>query len=279
VTTELTRSAAASTWTVTPTGGHLGAEVAGVALSDLSDEAVHEVERLLDEHLVLVFRDQHIDDDAQFAFACRLGRPYTHPLARVSGREPRCEHIVDDVEHPPYQDVWHTDVSWDPEPPTYGTLRAVDLPSKGGDTIWASAYAAWDALSPTMQAMLEPLRAVHTMGVGTAFVTKAGPEAAAKARAAFPGAEHPVVGVHPATDRKYLYVNAGFTESIVGLRPVEGEPLLRMLVAHAAHPNFQYRHHWRPGDVVVWDERCTQHFAVADYLPERREMGRAVVRR
>jgi taurine dioxygenase len=267
-----------TTVTVTPTGGRLGASVTGVDLRDPSDDDVRRIIGLLDEHLVLVFAGQDLDDDGQFAFACRLGRPYTHPLARVAGREPRCEHIVDDVEHPPYQDIWHTDVSWDPEPPTYGTLRAVDLPSRGGDTIFASAYAAYDALSPTMQAMLEPLRAVHTMGVGTAFVTKAGPEAVAKARAAFPGAEHPVVGVHPATGRRYLYVNSGFTESIVGLHPAESEALLRVLVAHAANPNFQYRHHWRLGDVVVWDERCTQHFAVADYLPERREMGRAVVR-
>jgi taurine dioxygenase len=265
--------------TVTPTGGHLGAEVTGVDLGQLTDDDVRRIEDLLHEHLVLVFRDQHLDDDAQFAFARRLGGPYLHPLARVAGREARCEHIVDDVEHPPYQDVWHTDVSWDPEPPTYGTLRAVDLPSRGGDTIFASAYAAYDGLSPTMQAMLEPLRALHTMGVGTAFVIKAGAEAVARAREAFPGAEHPVVGVHPATGRRYLYVNAGFTESIVGLRPVESDALLQMLVAHAAHPNYQYRHHWRLGDVVVWDERCTQHFAVADYLPERREMGRAVVRR
>ncbi len=88
-----------------------------------------------------------------------------------------------------------------------------------------------------------------------------------------------MVGVHPSTGRRYLYVNAGFTESIVGLHAAESEALLRLLVAHAANPNFQYRHHWRLGDVVVWDERCTQHFAVADYLPERREMGRAVVRR
>ena len=272
-------SAATTTWTVTPTGGHLGASVAGVDLRDLSDDDVRRIEGLLDEHLVLVFPGQDLDDAGQFAFACRLGRPYVHPLGRVAGREAGCEHIVDDVEHPPYQDIWHTDVSWDAEPPTYGTLRAVDLPSRGGDTIFASAYAAWDGLSPTMQSMLEPLSALHTMGVGTAFVTKAGPEAVAKARAAFPGAEHPVVGVHPSTGRRYLYVNAGFTESIVGLRPEEGEPLLRMLVTHASHPNFQYRHHWRLGDVVVWDERCTQHFAVADYLPERREMGRAVVRR
>jgi taurine dioxygenase len=117
------------------------------------------------------------------------------------------------------------------------------------------------------------------MGVGAAFVSKAGAEAVQQARERFPGAEHPVVGVHPSTGRRYLYVNAGFTQSIVGLRPAESDALLRVLVAEAANPNHHYRHHWRPGDVVVWDERCTQHFAVADYLPERREMGRAVVRR
>ena len=268
-----------STLVVTPTGGRLGAEVEGFDLSrDLTADQVEQLRSALAEHLVLVFPGQSLDDESQLRFALNFGDPYVHPLGRAHVTEPRCEHIVDDVDHPPYQDYWHTDVTWDPEPPTFGTLRIIDRPTRGGDTIFANMYAAYDDLSPTMAGLLEPLRAIHTMGVGTAFITKAGPEAVAKARAAFPGAEQPVIGVHPWTNRRFVNVNATFTEAIVGLSPTESSTLLDLLCAHAADPNIQYRHQWRDGDVVIWDERCTQHFAVADYMPQRREMGRVAVR-
>ncbi|HEV8298957.1 MAG TPA: TauD/TfdA family dioxygenase [Acidimicrobiales bacterium] len=265
--------------TAVPCGGRLGAIVHGADLRrPLTTGLRHAIEALLYEHLVLFFPEQHLDDEQQLAFAGQFGGPYTHPLGRGAGRAVRCEHIVDDVEHPPYQDKWHTDVSWDDSPPTYGTLRAIDLPSRGGDTIWASMYAAYDALSPVMQAAIEPLRATHTMGSATSFVSKAGAELVARVREQFPGAEHPVVGIHPTTGRRYLNVNAEFTASIVGMTDAESRALLSFLTAHAAHPNLQLRHSWHVGEVAIWDERCTQHFAVADYLPERREMGRVAVR-
>jgi taurine dioxygenase len=267
------------TLTVTPRAGHIGAAVHGVDLRvPLTPALQDSVRSLVHEHLVLFFPDQHLDDAQQLAFALQFGGPYTHPLSRGDDRAPRCEHIVDDAEHPPYQDTWHTDVSWDFAPPTYGTLRAVELPSRGGDTIWASMFAAYDALSAPMQAVLAPLRAVHTMGAAKAFISKAGADAVARARERFPGAEHPVVGVHPVTGRRYLNVNAEFTESIVGLHPDESRALLDFHARHAAHPNFQLRHSWQVGEVAIWDERATQHFAVADYLPQRREMGRVAVR-
>ena len=265
--------------TVEPTGGRLGASVEGLDLSrPLSAEVVAGLRGLLDEHLVLHVPDQDLDDDQQLAFALQLAGPYIHPLGRGRTTEPRCEHIIDDVDHPPYQDEWHTDVSWDDHPPTYGVLRAVDLPPRGGDTIFASTYAAYHALSPVMQQLIQPLQALHTMGAGRAFVSKAGAELVAQVREQFPGAQHPVVGTHPGTGRPYLNVNPGFTESIVGLHDEESEALLGVLFAAAASPNVQYRHRWSPGDVVIWDERPTHHFAVADYLPHRREMARVNVR-
>ncbi len=269
----------ASDLLVTPRAGHLGADVTGIDLSaPLAPDARSRIQDLLHEHLVLFFPDQHLDDEQQLAFALQFGRPYVHPIGRANGRTTAgCEHIIDDAEHPPYQDKWHTDVSWDSTPPVYGTLRAIDLPPKGGDTIWASMYAAYDALSPVMQQLLEPLEARHTMGSATSFVTKAGAEAVARAAAAFPPAVHPVVAVHPATGRKYLNVNREFTESIVGMTDAESRALLGFLTDHATHPNFQVRHSWTVGQVVIWDERPTQHFAVADYMPARREMGRVAV--
>ena len=262
-----------------PRAGHLGADVRGVDLRQpLTDGELAEVQQLLDTHLVLFFPDQDIDDDQQLEFALRFGDPYVHPIARAGGTTTAgCEHIVDDTEHPPFQDRWHTDVSWDLTPPTYGTLRAIDMPERGGDTIWASAHAAYDALSPVMQQVVEPLEALHTMGASRAFITKAGMDAVARAAEAFPGSVHPVVGVHPRTGRKYLNVNREFTASIVGMTEDESAPLLDFLTLHVAHPNFQVRHTWTVGVVAVWDERATQHFAVADFMPARREMGRVAV--
>lgn len=259
--------------------GHLGAEVHGIDLREPLDEArTDQLRGLLDEHLVLFFPGQDLDDDQQLAFALRFGEPYLHPIARANGAVTAgCEHIVDDAEHPPFQDRWHTDVSWDVTPPAYGTLRAIDLPPKGGDTIWASAYAAYDALSPVMQRMLEGLDAHHTMGASRSFLSKAGPEAVARTLEAFPGAVHPVVGTHPSTGRRYLAVNREFTQSIVGMEPEESDALLGFLTTHVTQPNFQLRHSWTVGDVAIWDERATQHFAVADYVPARREMGRVAV--
>jgi taurine dioxygenase len=238
---------------------------------------VIELHDLLRRFLVLIFANQRLDDGEQLAFALRFGDPYTHPLARARGRPARCERIIDDFDHPPYQDKWHTDVSWDTTPPTYGTLRAIEMPSRGGDTIWASMYAAYDALSPTMQHAIEPLQALHTMGSSTSFISKVGPELVARTREQFPGAAHPVVGVHPDTGLRYLNVNREFTDAIVGMKPDESRAVVDLLTSHATRPNFQLRHSWHVGDVVIWDERCTQHFAVADYQPERREMGRVAV--
>jgi taurine dioxygenase len=267
-----------TTLSVSPLAGHLGAEVTGIDLREPPGEArTAELKALLDEHLVLFFPGQDIDDAQQLAFALSFGDPYVHPIGRTSGAKVGCEHIVDDEEHPPFQDRWHTDVSWDVTPPVYGTLRAIDLPPKGGDTIWASMYAAYDALSTVMKGLLDGLDAHHTMGASRSFISKAGPELVARTLEAFPGAVHPVVGTHPVTGRRYLNVNAEFTQSIVGMEPDESDALLGFLTTHAAQPNFQMRHSWAVGEVAIWDERTTQHFAVADYMPARREMGRVAV--
>ena len=268
-----------STLTSVPRAGRIGADVHGVDLREpLADSTVALIRAMLAEHLVLFFPEQHLDDDQQLAFALCFGEPYVHPLARGGDRPARCEHIIDDVAHPPYQDKWHTDVSWDTDPPSFGTLRAVNLPTRGGDTIWSNMYAAYDALSPVMQRVIAPLTAIHTMGSATSFVSKAGVEAVERARQLFPGSEHPVVAVHPNTGRRYLNVNREFTDRIAGMHADESRALLDLLTAQATSPNVQLRHTWTVGDVVLWDERCTQHFAVADYVPERREMGRVVVR-
>jgi taurine dioxygenase len=268
-----------SSLTVTPAAGALGASVEGLDLrAPLSAGAIDDIGALLDEHLVPFFPGQHLDDEQHLAFALRFGEPYVHPIGRAGGRTTAgVERIIDSVDRPPYQDRWHTDVSWDFEPPTFGTLRAIELPSRGGDTLWASAYAAYDALSPVMREVIQSLDAFHDMGAAKAFITKAGGDIVARTREQFPGAAFPVVGVHPRTGRRYLNVNKEFTNHIVGMNPDESAALLRVLVDQFLNPNVQMRYRWAVGDVAIWDERCTQHFAVADYMPERREMGRVAV--
>lgn len=266
--------------TITPAAGALGATVHGLDLSrSLADADVERVLALLDEHLVLFFPGQHVDDAQQLAFALRFGEAYVHPLGKLRGATAaEVGHIVDSVETPPYQDRWHTDVSWDFEPPTYGVLRAVEMPERGGDTLWADAYAAYESLSPPMKDAIEDLQALHDMGSARAFVSKAGADLVARTQAAYPGAVWPVVGTHPRTGRRYLNVNSEFTSHIVGMERDESTAILRVLTDKFLSPNLQVRYRWTVGDVAIWDERSTQHFAVADYLPARREMARVVVR-
>ncbi|MFA5884148.1 MAG: TauD/TfdA family dioxygenase [Acidimicrobiia bacterium] len=260
---------------VQPLNTAIGARITGVDLRAVDDATFAALHDALSEHLVVFLPAQELTDADQLALIRRFGDDYVHPIARASGiTESTVGHIVDDQEHPPFQDEWHTDVSWDPAPPTYGMLRAIEMPERGGDTIWASTYAAYDALSPTMQAMLDGLVAFHDMGRGTAFLTKSGEDLVRKAAELCPGAEHPVVRTHPATGRRHLYVNRGFTRRIVGLHPAESDALLDLLFRHCEHPGFQVRYEWAEGDVAIWDERPTLHFAVADHFPQRREMAR-----
>jgi len=224
------------------------------------------------------FPDQELTDPQLAAAMARFGEPYIHPIGRHLGfTEPRVEHIVDDADHPPYQDGWHTDVSWDHTPPRIGCLQAVLMPPRGGETLWASTYAAYDLLSDTMKKVLEPLDALHAPGLLETFVTKVGPDIAAAIDEAFPGTPHPVIGAHHHTGRPFLNVNPTFTTTIAGMRPDESRALLAHLVDLVKTPNIQYRHHWTPGEIVIWDERATQHFATSDHYPARREVARITV--
>ena len=264
---------------ITPASGHLGAVVTDVDLRRATADEIDEIRALIAEHLVLVFPDQgSMTDDDQVAFTLHFGGPYVHPLARAKGATFGAGRIVDDRDHPPYQDKWHTDVSWDPAPPTFGTLRMVELPHRGGDTVFVSQYATYEALSEPVRTLLDGLTAVHTLGSAVAFRSKAGDATVDAVLAEFGRTVHPVVGVHPVTGRKHLNVNAEFTDHVVELSPTESRAVLDLLVAHCANPNFALRWRWTEGDLVLWDERPTLHFAVADYWPQRRGVVRVNVR-
>jgi taurine dioxygenase len=278
---------------ITPLSSVLGARVEGISLaSDLDDRALAALRAALLEHLVLVLPGQQLDAEQQHRFASRLGRPEPHPVTRFLGGEQTIVRIDNeliappDPTAPPHLDhlgahgAWHTDYTFHREIPTFATLRAELVPPVGGDTLWASTVAAFEALSPTLQRWLGDLHAVHWHGPHFARnfgIEKEGPEAVARFEAAFPPVEHPVVITHPETRRRALFVNPSYTVKLVGLEPGESEALLGFLFRHLTQPRFHLRHHWSPDDLVVWDERATLHLAPTDFHPHRRRLIRVAV--
>lgn len=244
---------------------HIGTELPEVQLADLDDDAVAELGRLAGERCILVFRDQHMTLDEQIAFAARLGPLHVHPVY-ADKRHPEALRIHADA-NSRYAagEGWHTDVSCDEQPPGLSMLRIEVTPSCGGDTAYASMYAAYESLSEPMKDFLRTLRAVHTgdLPFRQTYGTVSDKP--------FPAATHPVVRTHPLTGRRALYVNSGFTDRIEGLTRAESRALLGMLFSHiAGGVDFQCRVRWEPNTVTIWDNRCTQHHASWDYFPETR---------
>ena len=233
------------------------------------------------EHLVIFVRDQEISPAAHMAFAESFGRvDGPHPIyPHVDGFPSMvCLDTSDDT--PPDTDVWHADLTFKPEPPFASILRAVQLPPSGGDTMWASMYAVLDHLDPGLRREIEGLRAVHDMGNFRNSFTE-GPDGSAEklsaAMARMGCAVKPIVDVSPATGRPFLNVNEGFTMYVCGASRRESDTLLQRLFREVERPEIQVRFRWSPGALAMWDNRVTQHYAVADYLPHRRVMHRVTL--
>jgi taurine dioxygenase len=265
---------------VTPVGVALGAQVAGVDLAALDDAGFAEIRHALTTHQVLFFSGQHLTPEDHMAFASRLGGMEVHEVFKPLAGHPEISVLEHDAERPPISDSWHTDVSYRPQPSIASVLYARDIPPRGGDTLWLSACAAYDALSPALQTFLCELEAEHDFlaAYGHYFARQeGGAERIARARRDTPPVVHPLVVVHPHSGRRVLYVNPTFTTRIVNLAPHESRAILDMLFQHLLKPEFQVRHRWRVDDVVVWDNRATQHYATGDYYPAYRRMHRITV--
>lgn len=266
---------------VKPLTAAIGAEISGIDLGAPLDAATEDAlyQALLD-HLVIFFRDQDIAPENQLAFASSFGElDAPHPVyAHVPGFE-RIVMLANDADNPPDTDGWHTDLTFKPEPPFASILVARDVPETGGDTLWASMYAAYDALPEDMKALLEPLSAVHDMGDfrNNFTIGETSGDRLLDATQRFGCAIHKVIQTHPVTGRKFLYVNEGFTVHVIGQTARESRRLLNYLLDHVNRPEYQVRFKWRPGSVAMWDNRCTQHYAVADYMPAYRCMHRITV--
>jgi taurine dioxygenase len=267
----------------------------GLDLSrDVGDATFREIERVFEERPVVFFRGQRLTPQQQVRFSRRFGevevptnRQYSLP------RQPEIyvvSNIVENGRHIGNADagrVWHTDSSYMPVPSRGSLLYALEVPHDAhgralGDTLFASMTAAYDALPPSMQQRLQGLRAVHNYM--RLYERRRAAIAARGGRreplaAPVPDVVHPVIRAHPATGRRCVFVNAAFVTRILGLDRRDGDELRDCLIEHSTQPRFVYRHRWRPGDLLIWDNCATQHRAVNDYaLPQRRRMHRTTVK-
>jgi taurine dioxygenase len=254
---------------VQPLNPVIGAEISGVDLSrPLGNQTFKELHEALMTHLVIFFRDQDIDLDQQKAVGRQFGKLHIHPSAPSPEGHPEVLVVkADESSKAVTGNRWHSDVSCEEEPPMGSILHMRELPPSGGDTMFANMYAAYDALSKPMQQFLSGLKAWHE----SEHVLRATLGQALKAeRKDYPRSLHPVVRTHPETGRKALFVNSGFTTRIEGLTDRESRPILDMLFEHVKTPEFQCRFQWRPKSLAIWDNRCTQHYALWDYFPHSR---------
>ncbi|CNI54585.1 taurine dioxygenase [Yersinia mollaretii] len=267
---------------VTPLGPHIGAVVENINIArPLGDGQFEQLYHALLKYQVLFFRNQPITPLQQRELAGRFGDLHIHP---VYPHTKECEEIIVLDTHdnnPPDNDNWHTDVTFIENPPLGAILAAKQLPATGGDTLWSSGIAAYETLSAPLKQLLAGLRAEHDFAHSFPEHKNRGtPEEHQRwllAKEKNPPLLHPVVRTHPVTGRQALFVNEGFTTRIVDLSAKESDAILRFLFAHATKPEFQVRWRWQQDDVAIWDNRVTQHYANADYLPQRRVMHRATI--
>jgi len=269
---------------VRPMSGRCGAEVLGIDLgARIGNRQWDEVRRALAEHGVIFFREQRITPEQHLDFARRWGPIDVNRFFQAVPGHPE----IAEVRKEPEQKTnigggWHTDHSYDAAPAMGSILLAREVPEHGGDTLFSSMYAAWDALSDGLKETLLGLRAAHS--AAHVFGEKGGYKKAAAGgpqfkNAALAGGEvsHPVSIVHPESGRRALYVNPAFTLRFEGWTAAESKPLLDFLYAHAARPEFTCRFRWREGSIAFWDNRATWHYALNDYHGDRRVMHRITV--
>jgi taurine dioxygenase len=267
----------------------IGAEVTGVELTrPLEAEAVELLARALAEHCVLLIRNADITPEQHIAFSRQFGPLEGHVLAEFSLPDHPEIFVVSNVKEAGKLkgavyagQFWHSDISYMEKPSLGSLLLCHEMPAVGGDTMWANMYMAYDTLSEPMKAFIGGLKAVHdySHAYDTYFSKLPDrPPLTPAQRAKTPPVEHPMVRTHPVTGRKALYVNPGFTKGIVGMPEEESRPILDFLFRHSTRPEFTYRHKWRVHDMMFWDNRCSMHYALADYdFSVRRHMHRTTI--
>ena len=275
---------------IRPVSRALGAEILGIDLSKPIDEGEFAlVQQAFLEHQVLFFREQSISPEQHLALGRRFGALDIHPYAVGLPDHPEVLPVIKEAEDRGgnFGGTWHSDVTFYECPALGSILYALEVPAYGGDTMFASQYLAYDALSAGMRHMLDGMTAVHSASRaygaqnsrtstrqaqgGRSMQIRTGDDAQATV-------EHPVVRTHPETGRKGLFVNAVFTQRFSGWTEAESQSLLDYLYAHAVSPEFTCRFRWQNGSIAFWDNRCVQHYALNDYHGQRREMHRVTIK-
>lgn len=269
--------------------GALGAEISGVNLAEAGYDNIYpDIHQAFLDHAVLVVRKQDLKPDQLVTFSKKFGTLESHVLEAFNLQETPEVLMISNVKEDgkPIGAInagqyWHSDLSYMQQPTQASLLHAQKVPSYGGDTMFTSMTQAYNELSDPMKSFLSGLTAVHdyTNAYDTFFCDIPDrPPLSEEVKSKVPPVEHPVIRAHPETGNKAIYVNPGFTRHIEGLTAQESREILDFLFAHCHQPHLIYRHMWAPGDLVIWDNRCTCHLAVADYdMAEHRHMIRTSV--
>lgn len=248
----------------------IGAQLNGIQLGDkLSERQVQDIHDALLEYQVIFFRDQHMTMEQHKDLGRKFGTLHCHPAVPGPKGHPEILMLHSDEKKQIAASAWHSDVSADEVPNLGSILYGKVIPAAGGDTCWASMYAAYDALSEPMKEFLSGLTAIHESEHVFSSLDGTVPN--------YPRAEHPVVRTHPETGRQALFVNSVFTTGIKDLEKEEGKTLLKFLCRHVETPEFHVRFRWEENSVAFWDNRCTQHRALADFFPQVRTMQRVTI--
>ncbi len=267
---------------VSKAAGALGAYVSGVALADIvsSAELFNNIRQLAVTHEVLFFRDQDVAPEVFESFAMTFGDILAHDAYATVAEAPSVQILESTPEAPSKIELWHSDMTFSATPPSFTILHGKIIPSFGGDTLWASATAAYAALYESMQSFLDGLTAIHDFrhGFAESLAEPGGPERLAGAIAANPPVTHPLVRTHPETGKKSLYVNPLFTTRIKELSSHESREMLTFLYRHIVTEEFTVRLSWQPNTVAIWDNRSTQHKPVNDYFPQHRRLHRVTIK-
>jgi len=266
---------------IRPLSGALGAEILGIDLShDLGDDTVAAIRAAWLEHLVVFFREQELDAEQFLALAGAFGEPVEYPFVKGLDGFPQITPVIK-LEHETvnFGGLWHSDTAYLDKPPMATMLIARETPPRGGDTLFANMYLAYETLSEGLRRVLDGLTAVNSSA--KADVTKTREDrikdsGKTEAKKEY-NAAHPVVRTHPETGRKALYVNGGHTVRFSDMSAEESAPLLNYLFTHMVRPEFTCRFRWEPGSIALWDNRCTQHNPVNDYHGFRRVMHRVTL--
>ncbi len=257
----------------------LGAEI-DIDLGNIAADGAQAIYDALMAHQVVFFRDQQMTPEQHIEVAKHFGEiDVPHPVYQSHPEIPVITVLENDANRPPTTNDWHKDLTFRESPPFMSILYAKKVPATGGDTLWANMALAYDNLAPHMRDMLGTLEAVHDIGCfRNDYLGKESNIPAINEGVHSNGAwVHPVIGTHHVTGDKYINVNRSFTQHIVGMLKAESDRLLEYLYSHIDQPEHQVRFRWRDNSVAIWDNRVTQHYALADYLPDYRCMNRVTV--